>query len=93
MKQFCIYSALICWKKVIVFSDWKLDDVIPIYKKSTGEDPGSYRSVSLISIPGKVIERIILSIASQSKELILPLCLAVVQPNLEYCVVVLGSTI
>ncbi|PKU30465.1 rna-directed dna polymerase from mobile element hypothetical protein [Limosa lapponica baueri] len=41
-------------------ADWKLANVIPIYKKSVREDPGNYRPISLTSVPGKVIEKIIL---------------------------------
>ena len=39
--------------------DWKLADVTPIFKKGQKDDPGSYRPISLTSVPRKIMERII----------------------------------
>ncbi|GAB0209633.1 mitochondrial enolase superfamily member 1 [Grus japonensis] len=48
------------WESGEVPADWKLANVIPIYKKGMREDPGNYRPVSLTSAPGKIMEKIVL---------------------------------
>ncbi|KAK4810513.1 hypothetical protein QYF61_004293 [Mycteria americana] len=48
------------WESGEIPADWKLANVIPIYKKVMREDPGNYRPVSLTSVPGKIMEKIIL---------------------------------
>ncbi|KFP51109.1 hypothetical protein N323_02338, partial [Cathartes aura] len=48
------------WESGEVRADWKLASVIPIYKKGVREDPGDYRPVSLSSVPGEIMEKIIL---------------------------------
>ncbi|KAJ7395092.1 RNA-directed DNA polymerase from mobile element jockey [Pitangus sulphuratus] len=48
------------WESREVPADWKLENVDPVFKKGNKEDPGNYRPVSLISVPGKVMEKIIL---------------------------------
>ncbi|KAK4810909.1 hypothetical protein QYF61_013317 [Mycteria americana] len=51
------------WRELglISFEKRRLANVIPIYKKGWKEDPGNYRPVSLTSVPGKLMEQIILS--------------------------------
>ncbi|GAB0187275.1 mitochondrial enolase superfamily member 1 [Grus japonensis] len=41
--------------------DWRLANVMPIYKKGWKEDPGNCRPVSLTPVLGKVMEQIIWS--------------------------------
>ncbi|KFP64029.1 hypothetical protein N322_11995, partial [Cariama cristata] len=49
------------WLTGEVSVDWRLANVKPIYKKGQKEDLGNYSPVSLTSVPGKVMEQIILS--------------------------------
>ena len=44
------------WLTGDVLVDWKLTNVTPIFKKVRKDDPGSYRPISLTSVPGKVME-------------------------------------
>jgi len=57
------------WRTGEVPEDWRKANVNPIFKKDKKEDPGNYRPVSLTSIPGKVMEQLILeSIIKQVEE-------------------------
>ena len=54
--------SIILWQSWLtgdVLADWRLANVMPIFKKGQKGDPGSYRSISLTSVPGKVMEWII----------------------------------
>ncbi|GAB0209845.1 mitochondrial enolase superfamily member 1 [Grus japonensis] len=59
------------WRSGDIPDDWKRANVTPIYKKGPKEDPGNYRPISLTSIPGKVMERVLLeTITNQMKQVI-----------------------
>ncbi|KFV76588.1 RNA-directed DNA polymerase from mobile element jockey, partial [Dryobates pubescens] len=49
------------WLTGEVPDDWKLANVMPIHKKGWLDEPGNYRPVSLTSVPGKIMEQVILS--------------------------------
>uniref|UniRef100_A0A493U0J1 Reverse transcriptase domain-containing protein n=1 Tax=Anas platyrhynchos platyrhynchos TaxID=8840 RepID=A0A493U0J1_ANAPP len=50
------------WLSGEVPVDWRLANVTPSYKKGWRVDPGNYRPVSLTSVPGKLMEQIVLRV-------------------------------
>ena len=48
--------------------DWRIANVTPVFKKGKKGDPGNYRPVSLTSVPGKVLEQLVLDAISKQVE-------------------------
>jgi len=63
--------SIICersWRTGEMREDWRTVSVTPVFKKGKKEDLGNYRPVSLTSIPGKVMEQLILDVISKQVE-------------------------
>ena len=54
--------SIILWQSWLtgdVLADWRLANVMAIFKKGWKDDPGSYRPISLTLVPRKFMEQII----------------------------------
>ncbi|KFV85885.1 hypothetical protein N308_03206, partial [Struthio camelus australis] len=53
------------WRSGEVPEDWKKANVTPVFQKGKKEEPGNDRPVSLTSIPGKVMEQLLLEVVTK----------------------------
>ncbi|KFQ69729.1 hypothetical protein N335_00797, partial [Phaethon lepturus] len=56
------------WHSAEVPGHWKKGNVAPIFKRGSKEDPGNYQPVSLTSVPGKIMEHILVKVMLRHME-------------------------
>lgn len=56
------------WLTREVLIDWKLSDVMPMYKKGQEDNLGNCRTVSIPSEPRKAMEQITLCVSTQNMQ-------------------------
>ena len=49
----------VIWQEKIVPRQWRYGLIVNIFKKGDREDPGNYRSITLLSVVGKVFCKIL----------------------------------
>ncbi|KFP26850.1 RNA-directed DNA polymerase from mobile element jockey, partial [Colius striatus] len=53
------------WRTDEVPEDWRKANVTPVFKKGRKDDSGNYRPVHLTSVPGEVMEQLLLNVVSK----------------------------
>lgn len=61
MNQLLLHIINTAWTQGKVPEDWSAGLITPVFKKGDKLDPGNYRAITLLSIPGKVFCRMILN--------------------------------
>ncbi|KFP24226.1 RNA-directed DNA polymerase from mobile element jockey, partial [Colius striatus] len=53
------------WRTDEVPEDWRKVNVTLVFRRGRKDDPGNYRPINLTSIPGKVMEQLIMNVITE----------------------------
>ena len=58
----CLHRLIVeIWRTQEVPQDWKNASIVPLFKKGDRKECGNYRGISLLSIVGKILSRVLLN--------------------------------
>ena len=58
-QKWLVYCNFVVWREEVVPPQWREGHIVNLIKKGDKEDPGNYRGITLLSVVGKVLFKIL----------------------------------